>query len=311
MELLNNIWNAISTPNEGLINIISIPANFIEVTFSLFLFSNLLNISSTFNKKLIHICICALGSIATFFILPSPLNTFVNIIITYIAVYVIFHLSHLKTLFAVICPAIVSTLIGTLISNPYITILKISATDVIHIPIYRLGYLLATYIFYLIIVLILKNKNLKINLLDKLDKKNTYIIYSNLIFGIITLIIQAIITTDYMDKLPISITFLSFLSLLAYFGISIYSLTRIMKLTLTTQKLENAEAYNKTLHILHDSVRSFKHDFDNIVTTIGGYIKTNDMDGLKKYYIQLEEDCQKVNNLYLLNPEIINNPRYI
>ena len=51
MELLNNIWNAISTPNEGLINIISIPANFIEVTFSLFLFSNLLNISSTFNKK--------------------------------------------------------------------------------------------------------------------------------------------------------------------------------------------------------------------------------------------------------------------
>lgn len=62
---------------------------------------------------------------------------------------------------------------------------------------------------------------------------------------------------------------------------------------------------------MHDSVRGFKHDFDNIVTTIGGYIKTNDMDGLKKYYIQLEEDCQKVNNLYLLNPEIINSPRYI
>ena len=68
------------------------------------------------------------------------------------------------------------------------------------------------------------------------------------------------------------------------------------------------EEYNKTLHILHDSVRGFKHDFDNIVTTIGGYVKTNDMEGLKKYYSQLEEDCQKVNNLYLLNPDIINNP---
>ena len=32
------------------------------------------------------------------------------------------------------------------------------------------------------------------------------------------------------------------------------------------------------------------------------------MVGLKKYYSQLEEDCQKVNNLYLLNPDIINNP---
>ena len=31
------------------------------------------------------------------------------------------------------------------------------------------------------------------------------------------------------------------------------------------------------------------------------------MKGLKKYYLQLEDDCQRVNNLYLLNPEIINN----
>lgn len=32
------------------------------------------------------------------------------------------------------------------------------------------------------------------------------------------------------------------------------------------------------------------------------------MEGLKKYYSQLEDDCQKVNNLYLLDPDIINNP---
>ena len=61
------------------------------------------------------------------------------------------------------------------------------------------------------------------------------------------------------------------------------------------------------MRILHDNVRAFKHDFDNIVTTIGGYIKTNDMEGLKIYYNELEDDCQRVNNLYLLNPEIINN----
>ena len=81
-----------------------------------------------------------------------------------------------------------------------------------------------------------------------------------------------------------------------------------MSLSTTTKKLESAEEYNKTLHILHDNVRGFKHDFDNIVTTIGGYIKTNDMEGLEKYYSQLQEDCSKVNNLYILNPDIINNP---
>ena len=32
------------------------------------------------------------------------------------------------------------------------------------------------------------------------------------------------------------------------------------------------------------------------------------MEGLKNYYNQLENECEKVNNLYILNPEIINNP---
>ena len=123
--------------------------------------------------------------------------------------------------------------------------------------------------------------------------------------------VQGCIIFYFIDVLPIIITFLSCISLLVYYGISIYSLTRVIKLTLTTRKLESTEEYNKTLRILHDNVRGFKHDFDNIVTTIGGYVRTNDMDGLKHYYIQLEDDCQRVNNLYLLNPEIINNPRYI
>ena len=145
------------------------------------------------------------------------------------------------------------------------------------------------------------------NLLDTIDKKSTKVIVFNLFLGIFSIAVQSITLFYYVDKLPIFITFLSFISFLAYFILSIYSLTRAFKLTLTTQKLESAEEYNNTLRILHDNVRGFKHDFDNIVTTIGGYIKTNDMEGLKKYYSQLEDDCQRVNNLYILNPEVVNN----
>ena len=130
----------------------------------------------------------------------------------------------------------------------------------------------------------------------------------NFLFGFLNIFLQGILSAKYIDILPIEFTFFNFVSLLAYFCLSFYSLAKIMKLVTTTQKLESAEEYNKTLHILHDSVRGFKHDFDNIVTTIGGYIKTNDMEGLEKYYSQLQEDCSKVNNLYILNPDIINNP---
>lgn len=130
----------------------------------------------------------------------------------------------------------------------------------------------------------------------------------NFLFGLFNIIVQTILTINYIDILPIQFTFFNFICLLIYYCLSFYSLAKLMKLAVTTQKLESAKEYNKTLHILHDSVRGFKHDFDNIVTTIGGYIKTNDMKGLEKYYSQLEEDCEKVNNLYILNPDIINNP---
>lgn len=39
-----------------------------------------------------------------------------------------------------------------------------------------------------------------------------------------------------------------------------------------------------------------------------GYVVTNDMIGLEKYYHQLLSDCQRVNNFSSLNPSIINNP---
>ena len=40
-----------------------------------------------------------------------------------------------------------------------------------------------------------------------------------------------------------------------------------------------------------------------------GYVTTGDLVGLQKYHAGLQEDCQKVNNLTILSPEVINNPR--
>ena len=155
---------------------------------------------------------------------------------------------------------------------------------------------------------IIKNKNIYLNILDEFDKSTKFSLIITFLLGIIVLCLQLVISLNYTDTLPLPITFFNFLCILFYFGISIYTLTRVTKLTSTKKQLANAEEYNKTLQIIHDSVRCFKHDFDNTVATLGGYIQTNDMEGLKNYYNQLENECEKVNNLYILNPEIINNP---
>ena len=307
MEVLNNIWIAISTPNEGLVNILMTLATFVEAFIIMFLSTTLSNISSTKNQKIMYLTIFIITSLISMYVIPNPFNIIFNYIVMFILFYTIFKCSILKSLLSMLVAIIIFALVGTLILNPYLTILQIDSQQLNSIVIYKLGYLIIMYSITTIISLIMKYRHIAIELLEDIDAKNKYIILYNLIFGLFTLIIQLIITIYYTDKLPVIITFLSFISLLAYFSISIYSLTRMIKLTLTTRKLQSAEEYNNTLRILHDSVRGFKHDFDNIVTTIGGFIRTNDMEGLKQYYLQLEDDCQRVNNLYILNPEVVNN----
>lgn len=307
MEFLNNIWIAISTPNEGIINILAIPSTLLENLLIMYLFISILGISASKKQKITYVILMSCISLVSMYFIPTPYNLFINYFTMILTAYLVFKITFLKSSISIVVSALIFNLVGGLILNPFITLLNISSDDLLVIPIYRISYILLIYVSVIAIILIIRYRSFKLLFLEDLDNKNKAIIFINLILGIFTLIVQLLITFYYVNTLPIIVTFLSFLSLLAYFIISIYTLTRIMKLTLTTRKLQSAEEYNNTLRILHDNVRGFKHDFDNIVTTIGGFIRTNDMKGLEQYYLQLEDDCQRVNNLYILNPEVVNN----
>ena len=54
MEILNNIWLALTTENEVLINILAVPFLLIETTVTMLLFTSLLNIKAT--KKSVDKC---------------------------------------------------------------------------------------------------------------------------------------------------------------------------------------------------------------------------------------------------------------
>ena len=311
MELLNNLWILLTTSDELYRKIFVIPFAFIETYLAMTLFLIILNIPTNKKNKILYVIFASLITNFNSIFIPSPFNVFLNYILFFILIIVIFKTTILKSFIAIVSSTSILGILGTLILNPYLTILHITTEQLASIPIYNIFYLLTMYGITYFLILIVKSKNFILTFYDDIDKKSKFVIFTNFVFGIVTLIIQTCILFYYVDILPIFITFLSCISLLAYFVISIYSLTRVMKLTLTTRKLQNVEEYNKTLRILHDNVRAFKHDFDNIVTTIGGYIRTNDMEGLENYYLQLEDDCQRVNNLYLLNPEIVNNPRYL
>lgn len=308
MEILNNIWSVLTTPNSILMAWIINICMFIESGLSLYVFLSILNITSSRIQKITYIILFSLVGIISTNLIPPPFNLIFNYILSFFIILFTFKLKPLKVILCMVLPVIIFGLIGSLVINPYLTLLGINYEQSETIPIYRLGYLAIMYTSIFLIIKLIKCRNLKLNILEDLDKKTKITIITNFILGLIVLCIQLIINFYYINSFPLIVTFLNFISLLAYFFVSIYSLTRVTKLYKTQKELENSEAYNKSLSILHDNIRGFKHDFDNIVATIGGYIKTNDMEGLQKYYNELEDDCQRVNNIATLNPNIINNP---
>ena len=308
MDILNNLWNAMITENQMMISLLSFPCTFIENYLIMILFINLFGINVKYNKQIIFVVLISLIIILIMQVVPNPFNLILNYMSFFILILLIFKLSVIKSIIATVIPLLSFALVGNLILNPYLSICNITYEQFMVIPLYRIIYLFLMYSSVFIISIILKKfKNFKFDLLDDLDKRQKSIIALNFIFGLFSIAIQFFLTVYYVNTYPVIFTILNFIALFSYFAISTFSLTRIVKLDAKTKELESAEAYNKSLSILHDSVRGFKHDFDNIVATIGGYIKTNDMEGLKKYYYQLEDDCQRVNNIAALNPELINN----
>ena len=309
MSVLNNIWLALSTPNELLVSLLSIPMLFlIEMPLSFYLIINVFNIEYTKKQKIIYILSTAIVAIIASFCVDWPFNIILNYLSSFVILFFVMKLGFIRSFIATLFPSIVFNLLGNLLLNPYLTLSNITYEQSMTVPLYRFTFAFSMYLIIFLLISIIKNKNISLKILENLDSKNKAIIIFNFIFGLFYIIMQCILTINYINILPVAFTFLNFICLLIYFVLSFYSLTKVINLVVTTKKLENAEEYNKTLHILYDNVRGFKHDFDNIVTTIGGYIKTNDMIGLEKYYSQLVEDCERVNNLYVLNPDIINNP---
>lgn len=153
---------------------------------------------------------------------------------------------------------------------------------------------------------ILNNIKSKLIYIKNSDINYIYIFLLNIILSILMISIQIFIFFYNTNVSPIFI--LAFCLLLWFcFFINFYDLIKTIKLKVLSKKLENLQNYNDTLSASYDNIRAFKHDFENIINTIGGYIDSNDLNGLKQFYKGIAMDCKKINNTDLLNPNVINN----
>lgn len=309
MEIFQTIWTARTTPNELLAKIMLIPLAFLEAFVSMLFFTTVLNIQTS-KKQKINYVLC-LGTLTNFINLIIP-NSFIkfllNTILWPIFVIVFLKTSILKGILSEVFALILSLCLELLVTNFLQIAFNVKHETIIATPLLRCSFALLINIITFILAITIKRFKLTLKIFDGISEKTKKLLVCNAVLLVLIIISQFYLIAFYNNILPIYITFISIIGLLAYFALSIYSILNISKLAITSRDLKQAQLYNKTLTVLHDNIRAFKHDFHNIVHALGGYIDTEDIEGLKKYYQQLLNDCQCTNNLTGLSPSTINNP---
>lgn len=217
MEILQTIWTALTTENQNLIKIIAIPFSVIEAIITMLLFTTILNISSTKKQKLLYVSIFSVIAILSITVIPTPFNTFINLIACPILVYFIFKTNILKAIFAEIVPYIIFVILGSILLNMCVTISKIPTNIFVQIPIAKLTCSLLMYLVAYSLYKFFVHFSININITDSLKKKDKIILLINMIIGILALAVQAYLATIYSYYIPLTLTVLNIFVLLVYF----------------------------------------------------------------------------------------------
>lgn len=306
MEILQTFCATLVGESNVLSYIVSLLFSSVEIYLYVLILSVLSKTYISIPRKTIYVISLLVFSAVGQVFISSPYYSFFNLTLMFLLSILVLNIPILKSFVSIICFYFISFFFGIIYLGIYTTMFSCSSDDFQNILIYKVVFSVSIDITLYLVYLSFKKYNINLNFLDGL-KQYSLLIF-NLFLGFVTIVLQLLIAYLYFDCIPLPLNIFSSVILLFYFSTSIYSLYRTKNLETTTKLLEAEKLYNKNLSALHDNIRGFKHDFNNIVQAIGGYLSTDNISALKTYYKDLLADCQINNNLSVLNPEIINNP---
>lgn len=308
MEIFKTIWTALTTENELLTNIFLLPISFIESIINTLLFTTLLNVEITKKQRIQYIVFMSILLYLNVIFIPNPYKSLINLVFIIFSISFILKVSILKSILCTIVSIFLTVLCESIIVKIFMYYFNFNMEHFTLFPLYRLAFALLIELLVFVVLIIIKYLKIHISILENMSKRNKIILIINFLVAILAITIQFIITGFYIKNLPWYIVIFSNILLIAYFLLSIYSLTKTTQLEVTALDLAQEKEHNKMLKLMQDDLHGFRHDFSNILCTIGGYVQVSDMEGLQKYYSQIQKDINKVNTLGTLNPDVINNP---
>lgn len=307
MEIFENIITALSEPNQLILIFTSIPFTFIDTLVYMLLLITFLDLKVTKKQKNIYLITMSILCFTSRTFVPDPFATILNMLILPCCIYFIFKTSILKACISEIIVFACSLILELIISNIIYIFTNTLFTSLMYTPLYRIIAASCVYGCIYILYRIIKKHNFSLSYLGSLDKHTKKLLFINLILASVIIAFQFILIFYFTDVNSMIINIVNIIILIAYFVISVISFISTTQLSITAENLEHEQLSKQSLQVLYDDIRGFKHDFGNILNSIGGYISVGDISGLQTYYHQLLIDYKLLDNLATLDPNIINN----
>jgi len=150
---------------------------------------------------------------------------------------------------------------------------------------------------------------MRISIPEDINRKRAFSLLINGMIAIILIVPNMLFfTNNTVTNVPIEVIIFNAVSVIILLALSVYNSANIGELETKRQEVEFQKLYIQTLSDTIDSLRGFKHDFNNILQVINGYLSMDDLAGLKGYFKQLYADSRMVNNVLPLNTYIKDNP---
>jgi len=132
----------------------------------------------------------------------------------------------------------------------------------------------------------------------------------NILLTLLFIFPSLVLIVSYIENKPLSMgnIVITLISMLAIVILSIHNSQKRYNLIESEKNLEYEKSHNVILESLVDSLRTFKHDYNNTLATLYGYVQLDDMKSLKRMFKEILEESRQISSLDKLNPNLIKEP---
>lgn len=245
--------------------------------------------------------------------LTAKVFPFLNAMITYpiilISIKYILNIDWLKSI-TIIVSNIITLIITELISAfTCMSIFKIDSNILLTNWVYTTIALVIQYTLFFAVIkianMISKNKNEFKDMLSSINKKTVITVLSILALCIFP---QFIIYVINKYNYPTYFLILNSIQMIIVCIVIFSSFKNSMEKEKAKSDLMTITLHNKTMTGMVDGVRKLKHDYNNIMQALNGYMSTKQYDKLQAHINSVIGECSDINNLSVINPKIFNDP---